>query len=350
MKRTYSSILSLLLLTAVAMPGCSGNSASATVDDANKVVAYVGNDRITMADLQEVAVGKLKRLEVQRYETLRDAIDKRAVELLLEQAARLRGLTPDELIQQEVIDRVQPPTEKNIADFFNESRDRMPADATLDKMRPRLAKYLQDQAVAVLRDAFIQELKRDLGLEIVLEPHRIEITLPPGTPIRGPETAPITVIEFADFQCPYCRSVHPTVERLLLEYRDQIKFAFVDFPLENHKRAVPSSMAARCADDQGQFWDYHQALMVVQGDLSDDDLEARAADVGLNMEQFQACYSSESYRQVVLDNYDAGTMVGVTSTPTFLVNGRMIIGAKSYDVLRAVIEEELAAAAARVGG
>ena len=350
MKPTYSSILLLLLLTAVAMTGCSGNSVSATDDDPNRVVAYVGNDRITMADLEATALGQLKRLEVQRYETLRAAIDKRAVELLLEQAARSRGLTPDELIQQEVVDRVQPPTEQSIADFFAEGRDRMPADATLDKMRPRLAKYLQDQAVAVLRDAFVRDLKRELGLEIVLEPHRVEITLPPGTPIRGPETAPITVIEFADFQCPYCRSVHPTVERLLLEYQDQIKFAFVDFPLENHKRAVPSSMAARCADDQGQFWDYHQALMVIQGDLSDGDLKARAADVGLNMDQFDACYSSQNYRQTILDSQNAGWTAGITSTPSFLVNGRLIIGAKSYDALRAVIEEELAAVRARVGG
>ena len=171
--------------------------------------------------------------------------------------------------------------------------------------------------------------------------------IPEGEPTRGPDSAPITMVEFSDFQCGYCKRAEATVERLLAEYGDKIHFVYRDYPLQFHKRAEPASIAARCAGDQGKYWEYHNNLMNIRGDLGDADLKKRAEGTQLDMAAFSACLESEAHQSTVRASFQDGASLGVSGTPTFFINGRRLVGARPYEDFKSVIEDELQRARAK---
>ena len=162
-------------------------------------------------------------------------------------------------------------------------------------------------------------------------------------PTLGPANAPITIIEFSYFECPYCRQWHNQVFlKLRQEYGDRIRFVFRDFPLSSiHPNATPAAEAANCANEQGAFWQFHD-LLFSGGDFSDEIYTEYATELGLNVQKFQECYASGRYSQEVIDDYQYASQLGVRSTPTFFVNGIPVVGAQPYDVFKQVIEQELA--------
>ncbi len=163
-------------------------------------------------------------------------------------------------------------------------------------------------------------------------------------PARGPDDAKVTIIEFSDFQCPYCARFHAqTLPRILDEYGDQIRFVYRDFPLENiHPRARPAAIAAECADDQGKFWEYHDLLFTNQTALDDASLKGYASQLGLDNDDFASCYDAKKHDGEVSEDLSAGLEVSVTGTPTFFINGRRVVGAQAYETFKAIIDEQLA--------
>jgi protein-disulfide isomerase len=171
------------------------------------------------------------------------------------------------------------------------------------------------------------------------------VTVELGTaPTRGPADAPVVIVEFGDFQCPYCGDMEPVVQRLLADYDGQILFAFKQFPIEYHRHARLASEASLAAHAQGQFWPYHDLLYANQDALERADLEAYAAEVGLDLDLFRADLDAGTWAVEVDDDYWQGINVGVTGTPAFYINGRAAFGALPYDLLKDVVEEELALA------
>lgn len=165
-------------------------------------------------------------------------------------------------------------------------------------------------------------------------------------PALGPADAPVVIIEFSDYQCPYCKRWHDEVfERMLAEYGDVVRFVYRDFPLGSiHPFAAGAAEAANCANEQNAYWDYHQALFSYKYNLDHDSLLQYANDLGLDMTAFRECLESRRYRDEVQADYNAALQLGVNSTPTFFINGRPVIGAQPYEVFANIIEEELAAA------
>lgn len=343
MKKLIGPGLSVLLLVALS-PGCGDAQQARAQGTDSAIAAYIGDDTITLTQLEERASGALADLDQKRYELLRQTLEQMVEERLIDLAAAGAGLTPDDLRRAEVDDKVVPPTEEEIVTFYEQNKGRLRGDQSLDDVRVQIVGYIEGQQKQSLTAAFLSNLKRAAGYRVVLDPPRSEFELADNVPSRGPVDAPITFVEFADFQCPYCRRAHPAVEQLLLEYGAEIRYVFRDFPLPNHPRATPASVAAYCAGDQGQFWIFYENLMVIDGDLSDEDLTQRAADLGLDAEQFNACYTSRRYESEVLQTQKFGRSLGVTGTPTFFINGRKLVGAVSYDQLKTVIEEELSRA------
>lgn len=341
MNRTNKPALLILIAVVASLVGCATETTTEAKSPEAEVVAQVGDQTITMAELEKEAAVGLKKIAQDRYELFRRTLDDMASQRTLAVEAASRGMTTEELLVAEVNDKVIPPTDSEIAGFYEINKDRM-GGKTLDQMRADLSTYLIRQKQEELKWRFFQRLRAENQLRILLEPPRTEIGNVEGQPARGPEDAPVTIVEFADFQCPYCRRAHPVLERVLTEYQDNVRFIFRDYPLDNHRRAVPASEAARCADDQGKFWDYYQNLMVMTGDLSDENLKTRAADVGLNTDEFMACLASGRHTAAVKQGFEDGQTAGVTATPTFFINGRMLVGAKSYDDFKMIIDEELA--------
>lgn len=172
---------------------------------------------------------------------------------------------------------------------------------------------------------------------------RVDIPIDRNDPVLGAEDAPITIVEFADFQCPYCqRHVLETYPLLLEDFGDQIRFVYKDFPLTRiHEQAVPAALAAQCAQEQGQFWEYHDLLFSDQMELGDEAYMAYAEELGMDAATFSACYNEGRYTDLIQADFDLGVRFGVNATPTFFVNGIRVVGAQPYSVFADLIEYEL---------
>ncbi len=163
-------------------------------------------------------------------------------------------------------------------------------------------------------------------------------------PTLGPESALVTVIEFSDFQCPFCgRFAAQTEQALLKKYEGKIRFVYRDFPLDSiHPFARGAAEAAACAYEQKKFWEYHDLLFQNQDKLTKDDLSSYAKQVGLNVTAFQTCVDSGKYQQEVANDYQAAIALGLSGTPTFFVNGRILVGAQPLSAFTTYIDAELA--------
>jgi protein-disulfide isomerase len=152
----------------------------------------------------------------------------------------------------------------------------------------------------------------------------------------------VTIVEFTDYQCPYCHRAQSTIEKVLSRFSGRVKLVHRDFPLDGHAQALPAARAARCAGEQGRFWDYHKNLMTASGDLSEADLETRAGTLKLNPTAFATCLASDRFDASIKESVEVGVKAGVTGTPAYFINGRMLTGARPYDDFQEVIEAELA--------
>lgn len=163
-------------------------------------------------------------------------------------------------------------------------------------------------------------------------------------PVLGPEDAPITLVAFSDYQCPYCKRWHDDVfGKLVEEYGDKVRFVYRDFPLNSiHPQAAPAAQAANCANEQGAFWEYHNALFSYKYDFGDQAFEQYALELGLDAAALMECYQSGRYANEVDADLEFASQFGISSTPTFFLNGIAVVGAQPYDVFKQLIDLELA--------
>ena len=158
---------------------------------------------------------------------------------------------------------------------------------------------------------------------------------------RGPEGAPVTILEWSDFQCPFCREVQPVLGRLLAEFPQQVRLVFKDFPLRSHELAVPAALAARCASTQGRFWEYHDLLFAAQPAFAHDELVRYAQRLGLDVARFTECLDAARFQEDVTADQREGRAAGVRATPTFFVNGQKIEGALPIEEFREAVRRAL---------
>lgn len=164
-------------------------------------------------------------------------------------------------------------------------------------------------------------------------------TLTEDDPVLGNQDASVVIIEFGDFQCPFCKRVAPVVKEIARDYADTVAIQFRDFPIEQaHPEAVNASLAAECAHEQGGFWEYHDRLYDTQNVFSQSHYFDIARELGLNMDMFSRCYDSQKYKNEILQDFEEGRALGVTGTPTFFINGSKLSGVLSYDQFVQIIE------------
>ncbi len=360
----FRNVLTLVLLLALAaLPVLAKakdkDKATASPSSADSgVAAYLGNEPIPMDQVNKQAEAGMERLRQQEasfkrqmaqdtYTIKRAALDQIVQQKLLEQEAAARKVQVADLIKAEVDDKAGQVTKAEVNDFYEKNKARL-GGKTLEQASPDIENALRQQKSQARRTAYVKELQDKSKLRVMLEPPRVNVTVPAGWPgVKGPEKAPVTLIEFSDFQCPFCKRAEPTVAQLLTEYGDKIRFVYRDYPLSFHPRAFPASIAAHCAAEQGKYWDMYANLMKEQGDLSDDDLKKRAAAVKVDTAKFNACYDAKKPEATIKSSFDEGMAAGVTGTPSFFVNGRMLVGAKPIEEFKAIIDEEIAKAATR---
>lgn len=349
MRMSRTSGVPLALSIAVLVTACAKTSAQpARSPVAADTVASVGTTAVTLAQVDEKAMqmaastfGGLK-LSQALYEARRAAIDDIVETLLISQDARSRGMDEAAVVAKEITDKVPRPTDAEVSAWYTTNQAKLQG-APLEQVREPIVTYLTRERTNAARETYVTRLRAKAAIRVTLEPPR-EVIASAGHPSKGPAGAPIQLVEFSDFQCPYCLRANPTVQQVLSTYGDRIHFVYRHYPLQNHPRARPSAEAAACADEQGKFWLFHDVLFADSTKLADTDLKAHAAKVGLDVARFTACVDSHKYAAAVEQDIKEGNEVGVSATPTFFVNGRLLSGAQPFDVFKRVIDEELALA------
>lgn len=337
----------LMVLTAlVAVSGCAGPQTTSAQPNGNgsAVVARVDGTAITEEDLRSKAGPELARLESQMYDLKRRTLDELIATRLLEAEASRRGVTVDALEAEEVTARVAPVTEDELAAFINTNRQRIRGDA--DALRPQIREFLTQQKRDARRTEFVDALRESASVSVALEEpsvFRASIDLD-GAPIRGTVDAPVTIVEFSDFHCPFCRSVQTTLTTLLDRYEGKVRLAYKHLPLDAlHPTARRVSEASWCAQQQGRFWEFHDAVYAAGGsDASDAALQQFAGKAQLDHDAFTACLAGPEAARAVDADVSEGRGLDLNGTPGFFINGRELHGAQPLEAFVRVIDEELA--------
>jgi protein-disulfide isomerase len=225
--------------------------------------------------------------------------------------------------------------------FYEANKARLP---TSPDIKGQIRQYLTNQRVQARGQAFVAELRGGSKVEVRLEapPIRRASVNTEGAPVRGNPSAPVAVVEFSDFHCPFCKRVQPTLLELLAKYPDKVKVVYMDLPLDSlHPQARRASEAARCARDQGKFWEYHDKIYGGGPDVSPEYLNRLATEIGLDVAAFEQCLASGKHRAGIQSDLDQGTRLGLSGTPAFFINGRPLSGAQPVEAFVQIIDEEL---------
>jgi protein-disulfide isomerase len=205
----------------------------------------------------------------------------------------------------------------------------------------QIESYFRQQRVRERQQQFVAELKGKGGVRIMLEPPRVAVDVG-DDPAYGPGTAPVTIVEFSDFQCPFCARVNPTLQKVKETYGDKIRVVFRDFPLlQIHPQAAKAAEAATCANEQGKFWEMHDRLFANQQKLQVADLKQHAVDLGLNAETFNQCLDSGKHEAEWKKDLEDGAKYGLSGTPAFFINGQFIGGGIPKEAFQQIINEKL---------
>ena len=215
--------------------------------------------------------------------------------------------------------------------------------------RDKIRASLQQRKLAAQRNQYVRSLRAQGTVVDRLQPPpvvRVQVSTD-GAPIRGTADAPVTVVEFSDFHCPFCKRVQPTLTQVLEKYPGKVRLLFRHLPLDAlHPQARGAAEASWCAQDQGKFWEYHDVLFEQAPKATEDDLKRYAGQIDLDVRKFESCLSQNAHRDSVQRDIDEVNKLGTSGTPAFFINGRPLSGAQPLEKFVQMIDEELALAAA----
>ena len=351
--RSFQAPVALLLALAGCGPAAGPAAAPAPSYPAPKVVtmdqglpdpvARIGDQAITLSDLEEKAAPAVAKANQQLYSARRATLDSMVNDQLTTAEATKRGISKEDLLKQEIDGKIAPVTDADVQKFYDENKARMPATQTFDSVKDKIRGHLAQTAKQTRQTEFLKSLKDAAHVEVYLAPPRIQVATD-GFPRFGSATAPIQIVEFSDFQCPYCKKGADTVKDVESKYGDKVSIVFRNYPLPMHKYAHRAAEAGYCAGDQGKFWEFYDTMFSNQGKFEDDALVGYATTDGMDGDKFKACLTGDMHKADVDRDIKDGDKAGMSGTPGFYINGRMLEGAQPIEQFSQVIDEELASA------
>lgn len=330
-------------IAAVALVCAAIATHPAWADDPNAVVATVGDHKISAKDLDAKVKPQIEHMRAMLEKRVEQMIADRTPDLrhetlesmtndyLIEQAAQRDKLSVNDYLKKEYAGK-SAVTEADAKKFYDKNKSA--GTPPFDQVKPQLMQMMG-------RQALLERLRKDAPVKILLEPQRVAVDSS-GHPALGGKNAPVTIVEFTDFQCPFCKKTEDTLKQLRAKYGDKIRLVHMDFPLPFHSHALDAAKGARCANEQGKFWQFHDALFANQSKLAPADLKATAKTLGLNTDQFDACFDKAKYESQIKTDVAAGEKVGVDGTPAFFIDGRPLTGAQPIPKFEEIIDDELA--------
>jgi protein-disulfide isomerase len=330
-------VLAFGVCSALLLLGCEGRVEEST---AGEIAAVVDGSSITISELddwirddlyrQEIAGNSPSQMHLLRTEGLRRMIEER----VMEAEASRSNLDPSQVLERE-LEALGPITDEEVESFYAERADRLKG-ATLEELTPRIREYLQQKRAS----AAVARLREQANVAVLLEPPRVAVE--GDGPALGPAEAAVTIVEFSDFQCPFCERAIPVLKELRERYPNDVRVVYRHFPLDSiHPRARPAAEASLCAHDQGKFWPYHDKLFENPAALADDDLRRYATELELDADRFERCVAERPHREAVEADAAAASEAGVNGTPAFFVNGIFIEGAQPASTFIELIDAEL---------
>jgi protein-disulfide isomerase len=305
---------------------------------APQAVAIVAGRPIEAKEVDDLVRAQLMDLRAREHQLRSQALDALVTQALLEKEAEARGVTPEALHKAEVEDKALV-TDADAKSYYGANKARFGATPEADALR-QIKAGLAQQRQTERRAAFSRDLRKKYEVKVLLDPYRVPVEVG-RAPVRGNPKAPVTVVEFSDFQCSYCVRARPTVDRVRETYGDKVRWVFRHFPLDFHAQAEKAGEAAACAGEQGRFWEMHDLLWANSAKLQVADLKAHAATLGLDAPGFGECLDSGRHAGLVRADLEAGQGYGVSGTPAFFVNGRPLVGAQPFEAFAQVIDDEL---------
>jgi protein-disulfide isomerase len=316
----------------------------ATEADRARVFATVNGIRVTSGDVEDALKPMVFSIQEQIYDLRKKALDVKINDLLLDEAAKKKNVTSDALFNSEILPRVKPVTEKDIRKFFDENKEKINSD--YQQVRPQILQMLQNREQGNAASAYAEELRKAAVLEVFLrppDPPVINISID-DRPWTGGANAPVTIVEFTDFECPSCANAQPVMEALVKEFGDKVKLVAHSFPLEQHKHAFKAAEAAEAAREQGKYWEYTAILFKNQKELEVEKLKTYAGQLGLDRKRFDDALDSGKFTDAIKQELSIGDRIGVDSTPSLFINGKRI-REKTREALKSAIEAALKDAA-----
>jgi len=301
-------------------------------------VATVGGEPVYEADYQLQVRTQVYKTQLQEYTIRKKALDEVINQKLLQAEAARLGANPNELLEREADSKIKPPTDEEVEENFVRMMFRGGGNLTKEHVREQLLQQILGEA----RDAYFQKLRAKAGVTVLLSPPRMPVDYDPER-TRGVPAAKITMIEFTDFRCPFCLQAYTTVKNLLKKYEGKVKLAFRDLPLREADAQGPGPAdAARCAWEQGKFWEYHDLLFENQDETSGSAYREYAEDLSLNLNQFNSCVEGEKYREQIQTDFREALSLAIPGTPFFYINGIPLNGARPQPEFEEIIDAELA--------
>jgi protein-disulfide isomerase len=335
-------------------------SSLAAAQSATKTLATVEGQAITEQEVLKAAAGDLAKLDASKpqpqsaYDRARLAILWKALDSIVDdklmtlEAARDQ-MTKQRLVEVEIESNVETPSPQEVEAFYEANKAQIAAQIPGPKAQalPQVRQYMIDSSRNRYRKMLVDSLRRRYKVTTNLDPLRTDIATA-GYPSRGPANAPVTIVEFADFECPYCGGLYPTLKLVEKNYPEKVRLVFRQFPLVTmHPHAQKAAEASLCANEQQRFWEFYDSMYTNQAQLDVAALKQRAVVLRMNTGAFNTCLDSGRQAEAIRKDQDDARKAGVSSTPTMFINGRLLSGNQPYTVIRDVIEDELKRQAAK---
>jgi protein-disulfide isomerase len=315
----------------------SAFSIPAISQDSTDVIAEVGGHPVTAGEVEQKEASKLLQARYKLYVAEKDALEQYIDDQILEQQAKKEGVSVDELLKRHVIVSTQEPTEDQLHFYY----EGIQTDESYDTARESIIDTVRQLRLKKARATYIADLRTEYGVIVELNQPSAHVEAG-NSPRLGPENAPVQIIEYADYQCPYCQKITPDLARLRQEFGDQISLVYKDFPLPMHPLALRAAEGAHCAGAQGKFWEFHDYLFATKK-LGEPDMKAEARALKLDGDKFDQCLDKQEQFEGIKKDAQDGQHLGLSGTPSFFINGRFLSGAVGYAKLRDTVQTELAA-------
>ena len=314
-------------------------AASAFGQAPDTVVASVNNIEITQKQVDESVIARIYPLQQQLYAIRKAALENLVTARILESEAAARGLSIEELRRQLTLGEINV-TRAQVEEAYTANASFF-ASMSPDEARERLRLDLENQARMKHYRAGLEALRKKWTVNLNLPPPSFALELDDGlSPAKGASKPLVTIVEFSDFECPFCSAVQNTLRQIVQSYGRDVRLVFKHLPSEGHRNSLPAARAAYCAAEQDRFWQFHDALFASKN-LSPALFTQIATDIGLGLPKFQACLSSEQSRAAIVKDIETARLFRIESTPSFIVNGKLIQGALSFADFQKIIEHEL---------